>query len=157
VIEAGLVEVRGRIVATDGKTHQSRVVPLPRFVADELDALLAARPPGPETLVFVNPVGGPIGLRNFRRALDAAAVAAGLPEWVTPYTLRHTCASLMAQQGVPVTTAAAILGYDPAMFPAGLQPPLPGRSAGRGGGARRGPGERNGIAVWCRCGAGFGT
>ncbi len=116
VIEAGLVEVRGRIVATDGKTHQARVVPLPRFVADELDAHLDSRPPGAEALVFVNSVGGPIGLRNFRRTLGAAAAAAGLPEWFTPYSLRHTCASLLAQQGVPVTTAAAILGHDPAMF-----------------------------------------
>ena len=68
-----------------------------RLVADELDILPASRPPGPETLVFVNSVGGPIGLRNFRRALDAAAAAAELPEWFTPYSLRHTCASLMAQ------------------------------------------------------------
>lgn len=116
VVEEGAVEVRGRITATDGKTHRARVVPLPRFVAEELERLLVTRPAGPETLVFANSMGGPIGLRNFRRRLDAAAAHAGLPEWVTPYTLRHTCASLMAQQGVPVTTAAAILGHDPAMF-----------------------------------------
>lgn len=116
IVEGGLVEVRGRIVATDGKTHQRRVVPLPRFVAAEFDQLLDRRPPGPETLVFVTSTGRPIGLRSFRRRLDAAATAAGLPEWFTPYCLRHTCASLMAQQGVPVTTAAAVLGHDPAMF-----------------------------------------
>ncbi len=116
VVEAGLVEVRGRITATDGKTHRGRVVPLPRFLAEEFDRLLATRPGGPETLVFASSTGGPMGLRNFRRRLDAAAAAAGLPAWVTPYTLRHTCASLLAQQGVPVPTAAAMLGHDPAMF-----------------------------------------
>ncbi len=116
VVEGGLVEVRGRISTTDGKTHKPRVVPVPGFVAAELDRLLETRPTSPETLVFVNSAGRPIGLRSFRRRLEAAATAAGLPEWFTPYTLRHTCASLMAQQGIPVTTAAAILGHDPAMF-----------------------------------------
>lgn len=75
-----------------------------------------SRPADPEALVFVTETGCAIGLRNFRRQLDLAASAAGLPEWFTPYSLRHTCASIMAQQGVPVTTAAAILGHDPAMF-----------------------------------------
>lgn len=116
VVEEGLVEVRGRLVATDGKTHQARVVPLPRFVAEQLDRLLERRPTDPEALIFVTPQGRPIGLRNFRRRLDAAAKVAGLPEWFTPYVLRHTCASLMAQKGIPVTAAAAIMGHDPAMF-----------------------------------------
>ncbi len=116
VIEEGLVEVRGRLVSTDGKTHRARVVPLPGSVADEFSEHLEARPADPEGLVFVTSTGCPIGLRNFRRQLDAAALRAGMPEWFTPYTLRHTCASLMASQGVPVTTAAAIMGHDPAMF-----------------------------------------
>ena len=90
--------------------------PLPRFVADEYAHLLEGRPSHPDAHVFVTKTGRPIGLRNFRRRLDGAAARAGLPEWFTPYTLRHTCASLMAQQGVPVTTAAAIVGHDPAMF-----------------------------------------
>ena len=38
------------------------------------------------------------------------------PEWATPYVLRHTAASLLAQSGVPVTAAAASLGHDPAIF-----------------------------------------
>jgi integrase len=116
VVEEGLVEVRGRLVSTDGKTHRARVVPLPPSVADEFAEHLDARPADPQALVFVTSSGCPIGLRNFRRQLDTAALQAGMPEWFTPYTLRHTCASLMASQGVPVTTAAAIMGHDPAMF-----------------------------------------
>ena len=45
-----------------------------------------------------------------------AAEKSGLSGSVTPYVLRHTAASLMAQQGVPVSTAAASLGHDPAIF-----------------------------------------
>ena len=36
--------------------------------------------------------------------------------WATPYVLRHTAASLLAQSGVPVTAAAASLGHEPAIF-----------------------------------------
>lgn len=54
-----------------------------------------------------------MGLAAYLRAGWAAGQA---PEWFTPYSLRHTCASIMAPQGVPVTTAAAVLGQDPAMF-----------------------------------------
>lgn len=78
--------------------------------------MLERRPADPEALIFVTPQGRAIGLRNFRRRLDVAARSAELPDWFTPYVLRHTCASLMAQQGIPVTTAAAVMGHDRAMF-----------------------------------------
>ena len=116
VVEAGLVEVRGELVDTDGKTHRSRVVPLPRSVAEELAELLEGRPGDANALIFTTLTGRPIRLNNFRTYLAGTARRAGLPESFTPYTLRHTCASLMAQQGVPVTTAAAIMGHDPAEY-----------------------------------------
>ena len=45
-----------------------------------------------------------------------AANEIGRPAWATPYVLRHTAASLLAQRGVPVSAVAAALGHDPAMF-----------------------------------------
>lgn len=69
----GLVEVWGRLVETDGKTHQSSAVPLPRFVADEYAGLLASRPNDPDALVIVTKTGRPVGLPNFRRRLDLAS------------------------------------------------------------------------------------
>ena len=47
---------------------------------------------------------------------EPAAKRAKLPPWATPYTLRHTAASLMAQAGVPFTIAAATLGHDPSVY-----------------------------------------
>lgn len=110
------MEVRGELLATDGKTHRSRVVPVPRSVDEELARLLVRRPDNPEALIFTTLTGRPIRLNNFRRHLVRVAATSGLPPWFTPYTLRHTCASLMAQQGVPVTTAAAVMGHDPAEY-----------------------------------------
>jgi integrase len=56
-------------------------------------------------------------MSNWRHKVwEPAALELDLPSWATPYVLRHTAASLMAQQGVPVSAAAAALGHDPAIF-----------------------------------------
>ncbi len=70
--------------------------------------------------------------RRWPRMWQPAVELAGLPPGVTPYVLRHTAASLMAQQGVPVSTAAAALGHDPAIYLRTYAHPYPGdlRSAG---------------------------
>ena len=73
-------------------------------------------PSDPESRVFTTERGAPVRLSNFRSVFSEARDASKLPRWVTPYTLRHTAASLLAQQGVPVTTAACLLGYDPAVY-----------------------------------------
>jgi hypothetical protein len=62
-------------------------------------------------------LGSMMRLSNWRHRIWQPAIEqAGLPLSSTPYVLRHTAASLMAQQGVPVSTAAAALGHDPAIY-----------------------------------------
>lgn len=113
----GLVEVRGRLVETDGKTHRSRTVTLPPSVSTELHMHVTRNVSAdPEALVFTTPGGHPVRLRNFRRLFSEVVSSVGLPPWVTPYTLRHTCASLLARQGVHPTVAADVLGHDPAVY-----------------------------------------
>ena len=69
-------------------------------------------------MLFTTPAGSPVRIANWRhRVWQPAANAIGLPAWATPYVLRHTAASLMAQRGVPVSAAAAALGHDPSIFP----------------------------------------
>ena len=63
------------------------------------------------------PSGTPVRISNWRHKVwQPAAGELGFPSWATPYVLRHTAASLMAQRGVPVSAAAAALGHDPAIF-----------------------------------------
>jgi integrase len=77
--------------------------------------MLRRRQPGSTALHA--PAGSPVRIANWRhRVWQPAANDIGLPAWATPYVLRHTAASLMAQRGVPVSAAAAALGHDPAMF-----------------------------------------
>ena len=71
----------------------------------------------PEAQIFSAPDGSMVRLSNWpHRIWQPAVQQAGLPPGVTPYVLRHTAASLMAQHGVPVSTAAAALGHDPAIY-----------------------------------------
>lgn len=48
-------------------------------------------------------------LGDIRKGFDAACDRAGLSD-VTPHTLRHTCATWLAQSGVPIWEAAGYLG-----------------------------------------------
>ena len=99
VVEAA-PEVDGRLHWSGVKTHEARTVRLPRSVADELGGYLAGRPRDPEDLVFPAPLGGPLRPHTWIKSFFKPAVrAAGLPEDLRLYDLRHTCASLLIAQG----------------------------------------------------------
>ena len=117
-VEAGMTEHRGVLLERDTKTHRSRVVEVPASVLAELRTHVELRVgKDSNALVFTTPFGDTVRLSNWRhRVWDPLAAEFGFPEWATPYVLRHTAASLLAQSGVPVTAAAASLGHDPAIF-----------------------------------------
>ena len=111
-VERGISEHRGRLIEQDTKTHRARVVQVPASVLSELrDHLKANVPSDPESPVFTTPARTRVRMSNWRHKIwEPAALELDLPSWATPYVLRHTAASLMAQQGVPVSAAAAALG-----------------------------------------------
>jgi integrase len=117
-IDAGATEHRGRLIEADTKTRRARVIQVPPSVLIELRRHIERHVPNdPEAPIFTTPAGERFRLSNWRhRVWDPAAIKANLPTWATPYALRHTAASLLAQQGVPATVAAAMLGHDPAIF-----------------------------------------
>ena len=124
VIEAA-VEV-SRLEWGPVKTHEARVVRMPRSVAEEVAASLAARPHSPEALVFTAPLGGPLSRADFVRNYFKPAVLAAneaiaklpkdrrpapLPDGLRFYDLRHTCASLLIAQGASIKAVQAQLGH----------------------------------------------
>jgi len=117
-IERAVTEHKGQLVEGDTKTHRSRLVQVPESVLMELKEHMRAHvADDSEAQIFSAPDGSMVRLSNWRHRIWQPAVQqAGLPPGVTPYVLRHTAASLMAQQGVPVSTAAAALGHDPAIY-----------------------------------------
>jgi integrase len=108
-ITHSVAEVHGRAVFSTPKTHQSRTVPIPRFLVDDLAAHLAGR--SPDAFVFSAPRGGLLRIRNFRRGgFEPAAEQAGLTG-LTPHALRHTAASLAIAAGANVKVVQTMLGH----------------------------------------------
>jgi integrase len=101
------------------KTRQNRTVRLLGPVAqDLLEYRLWSGSPAADALIFPGSSGKPWGdsalgnwkARAFRPARDAAGA-----KGATPYTLRHSFASLLIWEGRPITYVAAQLGHSPAM------------------------------------------
>ena len=63
-IGEAVAEVGGRAVFSTPKTHQVRIVPIPRFLVDDLAKIVDGK--APEDFVFSSPQGGLLRLSNFR-------------------------------------------------------------------------------------------
>lgn len=112
--------VRGKaIISDDLKTTASkRTVAMPADLAARLEAhrkaqvaeRLAAKSWGDERLVFASPAGNVYDPSNARDDLAAICDRADVPR-ILPNELRHSCASLLADEGVPNESIADLLGH----------------------------------------------
>jgi integrase len=93
-------DVGGRVILGTPKSHQSRTVPLPRFLAVEIAAAVAGK--HADQLVFTMPGGGVMRLPNWRRSVFLSARGrAGLSDRFRVHDLRHTAASQFRQATRP--------------------------------------------------------
>jgi len=90
------------------KSH--RVVPVPASVLGDLPALMAGRPR--DALVFTAPRGGPVTDEHFRNRIWYPAVEAAGVRRFPPRIMRHTAASWLVQDGVPLYDVQALLGHE---------------------------------------------
>ena len=94
------------------KNGDTRVVPIPRHLADELEHLRGTRPHGSQDVVFCGVRGTPIDGDDFRRRVFAPALArAGLDPGTRIHDLRHTSASLYLASGATVREVMEIHGW----------------------------------------------
>lgn len=127
-ITAGLVEVHGRPVWTDGKNARSRrTIPLDpatlravqvhrRFQAEE--RLAAGHDWTDNDLVVATRTGNTVSPGNFDQTLERLVRNAGVPR-LTSHGLRHTAATHMVRHASDmgeVRAAAALLGHSPDML-----------------------------------------
>jgi integrase len=126
-LETGLLKVRGtlarvdgELVVTDTKTEKSRrAVPLSPAAVGILrevrqrqreERLRAGSKWVRTPYVFTTEFGEPCDPRNALRALKTAAATASLPG-VGLHTLRHSAASVMLTNGVPLKVVSDVLGH----------------------------------------------
>jgi len=107
-----LSDVRGELIWTGTKNHQTRDVALPGFVIDGLaEHLNRYTAPDPDTLVFTTESGTPLRSPNFRRSIWLPATSEANLDGLTPHHLRHTCASLLISEGAHVRQVMEQLGH----------------------------------------------
>lgn len=138
-VAASITEVHGEQVEGTPKNHQTRTVPIPKFLVDELAEHLAPIADDADAYVFTAPRGGPVRHSTFYdRWFQPAAVAAGLGQFVdvkpakprkTPtgrvskakapqryeglrfHDLRHTAVSFMIAAGASPLVISRTIGH----------------------------------------------
>lgn len=115
---------RGGLYLDEPKTARSRrTVRLPRQLVDTLRSHRARQAEqrlafgagwgghwAAHDLVFTNSVGAPMDPDRVNRQMQELTAEAGLGRW-TPHELRHSAASLLLAQGVPLKTVSETLGH----------------------------------------------
>lgn len=120
-VRAGVKRVRGKgLVRDEPKTARSRrSVPLPAVTVDALrlhrrrsleQALALGQSCGPQDYVFTSPAGTPLDPSNLTGSWHAFCDELGLGP-VRLHALRHTAATLLLTQGVPLAVISRTLGH----------------------------------------------
>ncbi len=115
------LSLEGAYVRVIGKGDRERLVPVGEPALDALGRWIdEVRPPwllraragrAPRDPLFVGSRGGRMGRMAAWRAIQRAATLAGLPEHVTPHTLRHSFATHLLEGGADLRVVQELLGH----------------------------------------------
>ncbi|HSO30371.1 MAG TPA: tyrosine recombinase, partial [Candidatus Sulfomarinibacteraceae bacterium] len=120
--ELGSLDLRRGELRVLGKGRKERIGLLGRPAVRALAAYLEeARPvllagrrsTGPDPVViFLNHRGDGLGVRGLRGRIDRLCRAAGLPDGVSPHTLRHSFATHLLDGGADLRVVQELLGHE---------------------------------------------
>ncbi|OOV88773.1 site-specific tyrosine recombinase XerD [Oceanospirillum linum] len=116
-LTAGQVSLQQGIVRVTGKGQKERMIPLGETAQDELCHYLKdIRPALPgfkesETALFPSRKGGAMTRQAFWYRIHKYALAAGLPETLSPHQLRHAFATHLLNHGADLRSLQLLLGH----------------------------------------------
>ena len=120
-LNRGDIDFAAGVVRVTGKGSKERLVPVGRQALEALAAYMDALDrggkarakggPAGERPVFINKLGGRLGVRGIRRVVEKYVRATHLQGGVTPHTLRHTFATHLLGGGADLRSIQEMLGH----------------------------------------------
>lgn len=113
VADAERMLAQGGVEIKQGKGGKDRWVAVGRLAREALKQWLAVRgevAPQSDAL-FVNRRGGPLSVRSIQQIVKTHAKRLGLPQTVTPHTLRHSFATHLLESSGDLRAVQQLLGH----------------------------------------------
>lgn len=106
------VDLKARELAVrQGKGLKDRTIPLTQEAGQAVARYLAVRGTSAISHLFLTKYGTPLDTRSANYMLQKYAKRAGIRKHISVHTLRHTCASIRADKGMPLRSLQAMLGH----------------------------------------------
>ncbi len=94
-----------------GKGNKQRMIPLNEIVLDAIEAYINVRPVAPTPALFLSYRKTRLSVRGIQKIVDSYVQKAGIKKNISPHKLRHTCATMLYDEGT-LLELKELLGHE---------------------------------------------